>query len=816
MNTLWQDLRYGLRGLIRNPGFTAVAIMTLALGIGANTAIFSVVNAVLLRPLPFAEPDQLVVVWEKRDSSGDAPIPVSGHEFVGWREQSETFEKLAIIESAGFNLTGQGDPEAITGARVSVDYFAVLGVQPALGRTFAPGEDQASGEKLVVLGQKLWQRRFGGNPDVIGKTASLNDQSYTIIGVMPALEFSPDLWMPIDLPGAEQKVGKHSHQVLGRLKPGVTLARAQHELEHIARQLEQQYPKDNVGHGVQLISLEEAMVGGVRLGLLVLLGAVGCVLLIACANVANLQLTHAASRQREMAIRTALGAARRRVIRQLLTESLLLAAIGGGIGLLLALWCTDLFARIEAVTIPRLETVNIDGRVLAATIGFSLLTGLITGIVPAWRTSRPNLTQWLNEGSRSSAGPNRRRMGSLLTVLQVALALLLLIGSGLMLKSFTRLVRVDPGFDPTNVLRLDLSLPMVRYPKARQHTQFYEDLIARLKTLPGVEAVGATRQTPLHPGDTWVPVSFEGRPAPAPGQERYVAMRSISSDYFRVMRIPLRKGRHFSEADARLAVPVIRWFVQQPYPEHFNEPQPAPAVIINETMARTFWPDEDPMGQRIRLIASPWFTVVGVVGDVRHTALHTNPNPEIYLSHQQEPQDSLAVMVRTAGNPLSLADAARAQVRALDKDLPVTVMTMEQVFADSVAGRRFNALLLGGFGVLALALAVVGVFGVIDYSVEQRTREIGVRIAFGAQRKDIFKLIIGQGMGLALLGVGIGLAAAFALTRLLANLLYDVSPTDAGTFIAVSLLLAGVALLACRIPARRAMKVDPIVALRNE
>jgi putative ABC transport system permease protein len=816
MQSVLQDLRYGARMLMKKPGFTLIAVITLSLGIGANTAIFSVVNTVLLRPLPFNDPDRLVMVWERRASSGDANVPISGHEFMAWREQSRAFERMALIRGDGFTLTGDGEPEAINAERVSAEFFSVLGVTPVLGRDFAPSEDQAGRNNIVVLNQKLWQRRFGSNPEVLGKTITLSDRPFTVVGVMPAVyPKSPDLWLPIDLADEAQRVGRHGSLVIGRLKPGVGVEQAQAEMSQVAQRLEQQYPNSNVGHGAFVIPLHEQIVGKVRRALWVLFGAVGFVLLIACANVANLLLARAAGRQKEIAIRSALGAGRGRLIRQLLTESLLLAGLGGGAGLLLALWITDLFAKIKAVDIPRLEQVNIDGRVLAVTIGFALLTGVITGLAPAWRSSRPDVSQWLNDGSRTSAGLGRRRTGSLLVVLEVALALVLLIGGGLMLKSFLRLINVDPGFDPHNVLTIDIGLPGPRYREPRRQMMFYEQLIEGIKSLPGVEAVGATSETPLTPGDYWVPFHIEGRPAPPPGQELNAAARSVSSDYFRAMKIPLRKGRFFSDADERIALPVIRWFEQQPLPPRFNEPQPAPVIIINETMARTFWPNEDPIGKRIRIIASPWLTVVGVVGDIRH-GLTAKPNPEMFMSHLQEPSGSLAVVARTSGDPLSLAAAVREQVKALDKDQPLTITTMERLFSDSVAGQRFNALLLGVFGALALGLAMVGVFGVINYSVAQRTHEIGVRIALGAQTRDIFKLVVGQGMTLALAGVGVGLAGAFALTRFITKLLYEVSPTDLATFTVVALLLAGVALVACWIPARRAAKVDPMVALRCE
>jgi putative ABC transport system permease protein len=816
MEILIQDLRYGWRTLTKSPGFTSVAVVTLALGIGASSAIFSLINAVLLRPLPFKEPERLVSIWERRASSNEANLPISGHEFAAWRDRSQSFDGLSIFQGAGFNMTGAGDAVSVNALEGSADCLAVLGVQPLLGRTFLPGEDEPGSPKVAVLSEGFWKRQFASDSDIVGKAITLSDKSYTIVGIIPALDFIPDVLLPINLSGEIQKVGKHNHQVIGRLKPGVTIEEAQAEVSQIAGQLEQQFPNNNVGHGVHIVSLRQDAVGDVQAPLLILFGAVAFVLLIACVNVANLLLSRAASRQKEIAIRTAMGAQRARLIRQLLTESCLLSVIGGGVGLLLALWVVELLTKIKAVKIPRIEHVNIDGRVLAVTIGLALLSGFITGLAPALRSSRQNLVDLMKEGTRTSASRARRRIGNYLVVIEVALALVLLAGGGLMVKSFVRLISVDPGFDPHDVLSVNLSLPGPRYPKPQQQIRFYEELMGRIKSLPGVEIVGATSQTPLRPGDSWSFFSIEGRPPAAPGQETNAAIRSVSADYFRAMRIPLRKGRYFTDADARIALPVMRWYEQQPYPEHYNESQPAPVVMINETMARIYFHDEEPIGKRLRIVASPWLTIVGVVGDVHHTGLNTRPNPEMYMSDLQEPSSSMTVMVRTSGDPVSLAGSIREQVVAVDKDEPVALTTMDQIFSDSVGGQRFNMMLLNIFAAVALVLSVLGVFGVINYSVAQRTKEIGIRIALGASRRDIFRLVVGEGMAVALVGVGAGLAGAYALTRLIAGLLFGVSPTDPITFLAVSVLQAGVALLASYIPARRAMKVDPMIALRYE
>lgn len=816
MSTVWQDLRYAARMLRNRPGFTLVAVITLSLGIGANTAIFSVVNAVLLRPLPFKTPERLVSIYERRANSGEANLPISGHEFAAWQHRTHSFDALTLIQPDGLTLTGKGDSAIVTAARVSTDFFAVLGVPPFLGRGFVSGEDQGGGAKVVVLGEKLWRQRFGTDRNVIGQSISLNDESYSVVGVMPTLELMPDVILPIDMRGEVQKVGKHSDQVLGRLKTGTTLDQAQADLTLVSSQLEQELVQANKGHFVHALPVHEDVTGDSSLALLTLFGAVGFVLLIACANVANLLLTRAAIRQKEMAIRTALGAGRWRLVRQTMTESLLLAGLGAGLGLLSAVWIVDVIKKTTAINLPRLDQVRLDNRVLLTTLGFALLTGLLTGIAPAWRSSEPRLYQGLIDGARGSVSSGRRRIGNALVVMEVALAVILLVGGGLMLKSFVQLIRVNPGFDKQQVLRLDLALPEPKYSEPQKQRAFHEELLVRLRNLPGVEAVGATTQTPLNPGDNWSGFAIEGRPDPPPGDQQQAAIRVVTNDYFQTLRIPLKKGRFFSNSDARVALPVMRYYDQQPYPAHFNDPQPIPIAIINEAMARQYWPNEDPLGKRLRIIASPWLTVVGVVGNVHHNGLNTPPKPEIYLSYLQEPSGALAVMMRTSVDPLLLSTAARQEIKQLDKDLPVTINTLDQIFSNSVAGQRFNALLLGIFASLALILASVGVFGVINYSVAQRTHEIGIRLALGAQRSDVFKLIVGHGLVLALVGIVIGALGAFALTRLMAGLLFGVSPTDATTFMSVSLLVVAVAAFACYLPARRATRVDPLVVLRYE
>jgi putative ABC transport system permease protein len=814
MDRLWQDLRFATRTLTRSPALTAVAILTLALGIGANSAVFSLVNAVLIRPLPFVDPDRLVMVFEKAHGSDHGNV--SGHEFVAWQRQSRSFDRMAMFSYVAFTLTGRGEPVTVSAQSVTADFFGVLGQRPLLGRSFQSGDDQPDAPSIVILGHALWMSRFNGDSSVIGRRILLDDAPFQVVGVMPARgDMDSEMWVPLNIVSEAQKVGKHSNSVVARLKPGVTIEAAQRDLAAVARVVEREYPGANEGHSVNVASLYEEMVGDVRRPFLVALGAAAFVLLLACANVAHLLLTRASARQREFAIRSALGAARSRLVRQLVTEALLLSVVGGVLGLVIAAWLTDLLPGLSAVHIPRLTELGVDRRVVAVTALLCLLSGLACGTIPALRASAPRLRLWLADGTRATAGPGRRLAG-LLVVSEVAIALMLLIGAGLTVKSFARLMRIDPGFDPQNVLTVALPLPGPRYPGADRQRGAVNQVVESLAHEPGIEFVGATTAVPLGPCCNAMGITIEGKPVPAPGHEIKANMAITTGRYFQALHIPLRRGRLFDASDARVAVPLILWYPQQPPPPRFDEPQAAPAAVINETMARRFWPNEVVVGKRFRILFSPWITVIGVVGDVRQAGLTEPPTPQMYLSSLQEPSANMTLVVRTARSA-TVAPIIRRDIRALDKELPIGAMeTMDRVVWNSVGRPRFNALLLGVSGAIALVLAVIGVYGVIAYAVQRRTHEIGIRRALGAQTRDVLRLVLGQALGLVLSGIVVGALGAIVLTRLLATLLYDVTPTDPATFLSVALMLSGVALLACYVPSRRATQVDPTDALRTD
>ncbi|MDQ1557189.1 MAG: hypothetical protein QOD32_249 [Pyrinomonadaceae bacterium] len=823
MRTLLQDLRYGFRMLWKSPGFTLVTVLALALGIGANTAIFSVVNTVLLRPLPFERPEQLVLLWETHPFGkqlGYEHLPGSTANFTDWRrQQSELFEGMAALDSWNVALTGRDEPQRLTGVKASANLFSLLRVEPAAGRGFRAEDERPGANRVVVISHGLWQRRFGSDPSVLNQTLTLDGDSYTIVGIMPAavtfpqdmglpafFDFSAktDLWTPYALTDEEtQNRGSHHIAVVGRLRDGVTIAQAETQLNNLALQLEAQYPDDNKDWRVAAVSLHEQVVGKSRLAILILLGAVGFVLLIACANVANLLLARATARQKEIAIRTALGATRWRVVRQMLTESVLLALVGGTLGVWLAMWGVDLLVALSPGNLPRPAEIGIDRRVLGYTFLISLATGVLFGLLPALHSSRPDFNDALKEGGRSgSASPRRQRARSLLVVSEVALALILLISAGLLLKSFVGLQNVQPGFAPDNLLTVEIGLPEQKYSDDKLIANFYRQLIARVQALPGVATVGAVSHLPLSGAEEIDGFSVEGRPdSTETGFTQSADFRVVAPDYFRAMGIPLLRGRPFDARD-RADAPGV--------------------MIIDEAFARRFFPGEDPLGKRVDEDGSrtrhSFFQVVGVAGSVKHSGLSADSRPTMYVSYEQSGWLSMTLTVRAAaGDPANLAAAVRREVSAVDKDQPVTkISTMAETFARAVAPQRFNMLLLGIFAAVAMILATVGIYGVISYTVSQRSREMGIRIALGASRRDILKLVVGQAMLMALVGVAVGLAGALALTRFMSGLLYGVSATDPLIFVSISLLLAAVALVASYLPARRAMKVDPIIALHYE
>jgi putative ABC transport system permease protein len=800
MNSLWQDLRYGARMLMKRPGFTLIAVLTLALGVGANTAIFSVVNAVLLRPLPYPEPDRLMRMWEifhREKSTASFPC------LSDWRQQSQCFAQIAAYEHQSFILTGGDEPERVVGLNVSTNFFQTLGVKPALGRDFLAEEDKYGGPRVVVLSHGLWQRRFAGDQQVIGRTMTINSETYTVIGVLPQGGEYPEprfeVWTALALdPKRMEERGNHFLNVIGRLKPGVPVQNAQAEMNAIARRMEQQYPNNNTNVGALIMPLGEHLVGDVRRALLVLMGAVGFVLLIACANVATLLLAQSAGRRKELAIRAALGAGRRRLIRQLMMESALLAVSGGAAGLLLAYWGVDLLLAAAPGGMRNVKAVGLDAPVLGFTMVVSLVTGMIFGLAPALRESKSDLNESLRDSGRGmSPGLRHQRLRNVFVVVEIALALALLAGGGLLIKSFWRLRQISPGFDAQRVLTLRLNLPETRYAGAQQQNAFIAQILERLATLPGVTAAGATTELPFTGSRTSSSLAIEGR-APLPrGHSLNADTRAVSADYLRAMGIPLRRGRGFAA--------------------HDNADSPRVA-IINEQAARRFFPNEDPIGKRLILRGADKFEIVGVAGDVKHGNLTEETRPEIYMHAAQVPLRTwMDVAVRTVGDPESLTTSVRGAIRAVDPDQPVyDVRTMEQRLASSIATSRFNAILLGLFAAVAMILAAGSVYGVMSYTVTQRTGEIGLRMALGAQRGDVLTLVIRQGMTVALIGVGAGVAAATALARLMTGMLYEVGAGDPLTFTIVTVLLIAVALLACYIPARRATKVDPLVALRTE
>ncbi|HEX8351489.1 MAG TPA: ABC transporter permease [Pyrinomonadaceae bacterium] len=802
LEDLWMDLRYGARGLLKQRAFMLVAVLTLALGIGANTALFSVINAVFLNPLPFPEPDRVVSLYETFEPAGTSAL--SFPNLRDWREQNTAFEGIAAHVDGAFNLQAGDSPQRLQGLRVEANYFDVLGVRPQLGRTFLKGEDEAGRENVVVLSDSLWRGSFGADPDIVDKSIPLNGRKYTVVGVMPpalsALSRT-QVWAPLVFPEAEKASrGSHGYSAVGRLKRGVTQEAAGEEMNVIAARLAQQYPDVQAGRGALLNGFEEELVGDVRQPLLMLMGAVAFVLLIACSNVANLLLARAAGRHREIALRIALGAGRLRLLRQFLTEGVLLSVAGGAVGGVTAWLGLGLLGRLAFAFLPRSSEIKLDLRVLAFTVLVSLLTGVVFGLAPAAQALKTDLQDGLKDGGKGSAGGfggNWTR--NALVVTEIAAAFVLLIGAGLLMKSYARLQSVDPGVKPENVLTAKLSLAPERYADGDALGRFHERLLERVAAVPGVEAAGLASHLSVEEYGTNGYVRVEGKTY-APNREPLVELRVVSPDYFRVMGVPLVRGRMFDERDTK----------------------DAPAgVVVNETMARTVWPGEDPVGKRVwgRPVVSDWVPVVGVVADVKNVGLVRPPVPEFYFNYARggEGLRNVTLAVRSRLEPAVLAAAVRREVREVDPGQPAYgVRTMRAVLDGTVTDRRLNMTLLGVLSALALALAVVGIYGVMSYNVARHTREIGIRMALGAQKTHIHRLVIGRGAALALAGVLVGLVLALWLTRLMTGLLFDVSATDPATFAGIAALLFAVALVACYVPARRAVKVDPLVALRYE
>jgi putative ABC transport system permease protein len=799
-----QDLKYGFRILLRSPAFTIVAVAALAIGIGANTAIFSVINTLLLKQLPYRDADHLAMVWERnipRDRKTNVVAPAN---FLHWREMNRTFEDLAAVTmSYTVTLTGAGEPEELTTQAVSAEAFSILGVRPLLGRTFTPAENVPDAN-LAVISDRLWKRRFESNPSIGDRRVQINGYPYTVVGVLPPgfsfLDKSVDVWVPIGFRPESRIPRGRSLQVVGRLKPGVTIEQAQQDLIRVGADLTAMFPDFNTGWSVTVLSLREQLTGPVRPALFVLAGAVGFVLLIACANVANLLLARATSRRRELAVRAALGAGRSRLARQLLAESVVLSIAGGVCGLLLAWWAVAFLRTVvaERLTVQRLEAVGIDGWVLAFTLGSALLSGVLFGIVPALTAAGLSVNESLKESGRTGSSAHGNRARSVFVVAEVALALILLVGAGLLLRSFMRLLDVNPGFDPSRTVTMRLTLPGARYGGQGQRAQFYTRFFDEVRALPGVQAAGAISFLPLTGLGAATSMEIVGQPKPPRGQEPVTDVRVIAGDYLKAMGVPLSKGRLFNQ----------------------NDPADATdRVVISEAMARRHWPGEDPIGKHVRIA---WDgredVVIGVVGDVKHYGLDAATiRPMTYWPFARNPYTTMTIAIRTAGDPRQAVQEVTTLVRRLDPALAIAgVKTMDEIVANSVAERRLTMLLLTIFAGAALLLAAVGIYGVIAYSVTQRTQEIGIRMALGAHAGDVLRMIVARAMGLVAIGIAAGAAGALFLTRLMAGLLFDVRPSDPATFVAVAAVLTVVALAASVIPGLRATRVDPVIALRAE
>lgn len=808
MDTFLQDIRYGARMLFKSPGFTAVAIISLALGIGANTAVFSVVNAALLKSLPYHDPQTLVLVWGEDKAGGTSRGQVSASDVADYRARNHVFTEISTYSDFRPVLTGAGEPQRIFGAQVGDGFFDVMEVKPLLGRFFTPEEQVDGKDYVAVLTYALWQRRFAGDPNIVGKTITLSARPYTVIGVLPAnfhslprglLPAPAEFYRPVAEQPNDKERGSRHLRAVARLKLGVSLARAQAEMNLIAKQLASEHPQSDANLGIHLVSLRDDLLSPVRPALIMLLGAVVFLLLIACANVGNLLLARSIARYREVAIRAAVGASRARLVRQFMTESVLLAAAGGALGILAAVWCTSTIEALGSRLVPMLGTIEIDGGVLTFAFVLSMFTGMAFGSAPALRASRVNLNESLNDGGRTAgAGSTRSPLRSALVITEIALAMVLLIAAGLLIKTVVRLNSVNPGFNPQRLVTMNVWLPRAKYPKAEQWNGFYDRLTQRLESLPTVEAAGLTSILPAGDNFDRRTIEIENQPRP-PRELPDIDNYFVTPNYTHAMAIPVVRGRAFTAQDTAHA-PL--------------------AVLVSEAMAKKFWPNEEAVGKRVRFYNSdptsqrPWRTIVGVVGDVKQYGLDASGGIALYVPQLQQPQSTLTLVVRTRTEPAAMIETVRREILAIDSEQAVfNVATMEEVLANSIALRRISMFLLAGFAALALLLAAIGIYGVLAQAVVQRTHEIGIRMALGAQARDVLRLIVSQGMALTIAGIAIGLLGSFALTRLLASLLFGVGATDPGTFLWIPVLLATVSFFACYLPARRAARLDPIKAL---
>jgi predicted permease len=822
MQTLWQDIRYGVRMLRKTPSVSVIVVIALALGIGANTAIFSVVNAVLLRPLPYEESERLMLLNEKSQVLDEMSISYPNYQ--DWKAQTRVFEAIGVYNRQSYNLTGSGEAERIVAGQISADLFKVLRVQPAYGRLFTNDEDKPGTTPVVVLGYGLWQRRFAGDPNIVNQQILLNGKSYTVIGIMPASYLYPsrtEMWVPVgqvsDSPGWDNRGNHPGLYGVARLKPGMTQEQAQADMDLISQNLSKQFPDTNSGNSVRIRPLMEIFISEARRPLWIIFGAVGFVLLIACANIANLLLARATARRKEMAIRSAMGAGRWRVARQLLTESVLLSLVGGALGLALARFGIDFILKISPNAIPRSREIGLDWTVLAFTIGVSFITGILFGLIPALQAGEVDVNETLKETGRGTSG--RHWLRSSLVVVEVATTLVLLIGAGLMIRSFYKLQQVKPGFSFENLNSFSVALPEKKYASQDQLQAFYTRLLEQIGALPGVEATAAASGLPLGNNGWQTSFTIDGQPAPKPEDMPLMEACLVTPDYFRAMQIPVLRGRIFTDRDNRAH---LNPEALSKLSEERRIGAGRQHIIIDELFAKRYFPNEDPIGKAIRIGGAdpenPRLEIVGVVGRVKMEGLSTDDNRvQGYFAYNQMPLSSMTVIIKGTSDPNQLLGSVRQTVKGIDPDQPIyNPRTMGEIRAESVAPERLNLTLLAIFAGIALVLAIVGIYGVMSYSVTQRTHEIGIRMAIGAQQRDVFAMILGQGMKLALIGIGLGLVGAFALTRLMASMLFGVEPTDATTFSAIAVLLTVVALLACYLPGRRATKVEPTVSLRYE